>query len=280
MSHIIINGEKKSSDSFCISAYDRGLTLGHGLFETILINKGSAPLLDYHWNRFITSVKFLGIQPPFKFEEFSGMIDEVIYDNKLTDVKAGVRLTVTDGVSERGLLSAGNQPPTYILTSFSLPEPTTKSMSATIVETRRNEHSQASRIKSISYLDNILAKKEAVLKGFDEAFLLNSKLNLAEGAISNVFVVKDGVVFTPPLIDGALPGVVRHVILNALVLDGISLVEEHISTKMLYNADEIFISNALLGVRPISKLDDYSLLGPFNITELVSCSLKAQFNYL
>ena len=280
MNFIIVNGEKQSTHSSCISAYDRGLTLGHGLFETILIKSGAAPLLDYHWNRLIISAKRLDIKPPFNFNEFLTMINVLIHDNKLTHSNACIRLTVTDGVSERGLLSTSNQSPTYFITSCSLPETSKKPMTATLVTTRRNEYSQACSIKSISCLDNILAKKEAVSKGFDEAFILNSKLNLAEGAISNVFIVKNGIVYTPPLIDGAMPGVVRHVLLNKLTLNNIRFKEEPITTKMLYDADEIFISNALLGIKSICKLDNYILYGPFKTTELVSSSFKSQFNYV
>lgn len=280
MSHIIVNGNKILSDSYCINAYDRDLTLGHGLFETILINKKSTPLLDYHWNRLVMSIKILDIQLPFDFKELASMIKDLIQDNQFTDSKGGIRLTITDGISERGLLSNGKQKPTFILTTFHLPETSMDSMTATIIKTRRNENSLASRIKSISYLDNILAKKEAIDKGFDEAFLLNSKRYLAEGAISNIFIVKNGIVYTPPIVDGALPGVIRHIILNDLTLKNLTIKEEHIKSNELLSADEIFISNALLGVKPIHKLDNIKFQESFEITNIISLALKKQFNYI
>lgn len=278
MSHIIINGKKNKSNDPCISAYDRGLTLGHGLFETILINKGSIPLLGYHWKRLVTSTELIGIKLPFDLLELTNMINELLHENNLTKIRVALRLTITDGISERGLLSNGNQEPTYILSMSQLPDNITKSMTAIIVDTRRNESSLASRIKSISYLDNIIAKREAVSKGFDEAFLLNSRSNLAEGAISNIFIVKNNHILTPPIIDGALPGVTRHVILNDLVLDDIKVKEQHINTDMLLDADEVFITNALLGVKPIHMINNKLFSNEFQITNLISSSLKEQFN--
>ena len=280
MSHIIINGKKNKSNDPCISAYDRGFTLGHGLFETILINKGSIPLLEYHWKRFVTSIELIGIKLPFDLLELTNMINDLLHTNSLADVRVALRLTITDGISERGLLSNGNQEPTYILSMSQLPNGLAKSMTATVVNTRRNEHSLSSRIKSISYLDNIIAKREAVSKGFDEAFLLNSISNLAEGAISNIFIVKNNNVLTPPIIDGALPGVTRHVILNSLNFDNIEVKEQHINTDMLLDADEVFITNALLGVKPIRMINNKLLSNEFQIANLVSSSLKEKFNYI
>lgn len=280
MSHIIVNGKKFPSISSCISAYDRGLSLGHGLFETILTNKRSIPLLDYHWKRLITSVNFLDIKLPFNLNDLSTMINDLLHDNELIDKKGGVRLTITDGISDRGLLPIKKSPPTFILTAFSLPEVRSKSMSATIVKTQRNENSLTSRIKSISYLDNVFAKKEAVANGFDEAFLLNSKKYVAEGSVSNIFIVKNNSVYTPPIIDGALPGVVRHVILNDLKIQNIRIKEVTINVKELMDADEIFITNALMGVMPIHQIDTKKLCSDFHITHHISNAFNEKFNYL
>ena len=280
MSHIIINGKKILSDTLCISAYDRGLTLGHGFFETILSNKKSVPLIFYHWSRLLASADLLGINLPINLDELKSMIKDLLITNQLFDAKAAIRLTITDGISERGLLSNGQQKPTVILTASRLPETQVKSMTATIVTTRRNEGSLSSKIKSISYLDNILAKKEAVSKGFDEAILLNSKLHVAEGSISNVFMVKDNIIYTPPIDDGALPGVIRYMIINKLPLDGIEVKEQHISIDMLSNADEIFISNALMGVKPINRLDDKLFSGDFFVANLLSDALRNKYDFV
>jgi branched-chain amino acid aminotransferase len=279
MNHIIVNEEEVLSNTLCISAYDRGLTLGHGLFETMLFNKGSVSSIFYHWERLLTSADLLGIKIPFNFSKLESMINRLIIINDLCNETSALRLTITDGISERGLLSHGQQKMTTILTASRLPEIQSKSMTATIVNTRRNEGSLSSKIKSISYLDNILAKKEALSKGYDEAILLNSKCYVAEGSISNIFMVKNNAVYTPPIIDGALPGITRYIILNKLTLDGIEIKEKHISVDMLLNADEIFISNSLMGVKSINKLNDL-IFDKHHIVDLISKLLRINFGYI
>jgi branched-chain amino acid aminotransferase len=280
MSHIIFNGKILLSEAPCLNVYDRGFTLGHGLFETMLINKGALPLLSYHWDRLMASSCTLGIKLPFSYSDLQSMIADIILKNQLLNGKGSLRLTVTDGVSERGILATGNPTPSYTLTSATLPENKRHSMSSAVVETRRNELSMASRVKSISYLDNILARKEAVLKGADEAFLLNSKGLLAEGSVSNVFIVNNKTVSTPRIDDGALPGVVRHVILNELHLNELTIKEEQISLEMLLNAEDIFITNALFGVMPINQINDKKITSSSAIAILISKELIKSFNYI
>lgn len=222
----------------------------------------------------------LGIKLPFSYSDLQKMTADIISKNQLLNCKGSLRLTITDGVSERGILATGNPTPSYTLTSATLPENKRHSMSATIVETRRNEQSMASRVKSISYLDNILARKEAVLKGADEAFLLNSKGLLAEGSVSNVFIVNNKTVSTPRIDDGALPGVVRHVILNALNFNELTIKEEEISLEMLLNAEDVFITNALFGVMPINQINDVKIKNNSGITALISKELIKRFDYI
>jgi branched-chain amino acid aminotransferase len=280
MSHIIFNGKMISSDTPCVNIHDRGFTLGHGLFETMLINNGTIPLLSNHWDRLMTSSCMLGIKIPFSYSDLQAMTVDIITKNQLSNCKGSLRLTVTDGVSERGILATGNPTPSFTLTSATLPANKRQSMSATVVDTRRNELSIASRVKSISYLDNILARKEAVLKGADEAFLLNSKGFLAEGSISNVFIVNNKIVSTPRIDDGALPGVVRHIILNKLNLNELTIKEEEISLEMLLNAEDVFITNALFGVMPINQMNDKKITNSSSITTLISKELINRFNYI
>ncbi len=280
MSHIIFNGKFILSETPCLNVYDRGFTLGHGLFETMMANNGTLPLLSYHWDRLMTSSCTLGIKLPFTYLDLQDMTANIISKNQLSNCKGSLRLTVTDGVSERGILATGNPTPSYTLTSAALPEKKRHSMSATVVATRRNELSMASRVKSISYLDNILAKKEAVLKGADEAFLLNSKGILAEGSISNVFIANNKTVSTPRIDDGALPGVVRHIILNELNLNELSIKEEEISLEMLLSAENIFITNALFGVMPINQINDVKISNNSGISSLISKRLIERFDYI
>lgn len=273
----IINGQIKSSQDLCISAFDRGLTLGHGLFETILANNNKLPLLKYHWKRLVDSASKLDINLTFDYRSLNQMILKLLSMNQLGNQVAVLRLTITDGISSRGLISTIKQAPTYILTAAPILNKNNATLSATIVSIKRNELSPTCNIKTISFLDNVLAKKEAVTKGYDEAFLLNTKAEVAEGAISNIFVVKNNIIYTPPVSSGALPGIIRSILLKKIFYKNIQ--EKIIHTKELLEADEIFISNALIGIKPIHQVDD-KIYKNFALTMQLKNALKEKFNYI
>src|ERR1700733_12785185 len=115
MSIIIFNKKIAPTTAPCIYYNDRGLTLGHGLFETILVNKNSYPALDYHWKRLETSAPLLSISLPFARSELESMLQELIFENNLTDKPASARITITHGQSERGILPAQTPPPNFLI---------------------------------------------------------------------------------------------------------------------------------------------------------------------
>lgn len=250
----MINGNIVPSNQPCIQHNDRSFALGHGLFETILINKNAIPALHYHWQRLASSAKLVGIDLPFSRHQLAVMILRLIDDNCLQDKVAGARLTLTRGESERGILPSIHAKPNAVLSVFECSQLLPEKYSACIVQIKKNEYAISSRIKSTSYLDNILAKQEAFDQGYDEAILLNTKNTVADGAITNVFIVQDGKIITPPISDGALPGVVKNVLLEEFSSD-FSIIEQSVTEAMLQDADEIFVTNALMGVRPVTRFN-------------------------
>lgn len=278
MSTIIYNKKVVSSKEPCISHTDRGFTLGHGFFETILVKKGAFPALEYHWKRLVSSAPILGIALPFSFEELKSMLTELISQNNLQDKLASARVTITHGEAARGLLPALAPNPNFVIAVFESTTPSDKPFSACIVNTRKNEHTAASKVKSISYMDNILAKQEAMSQGYDEAILLNTASNVADGSISNVFMVKDNQIFTPPVTDGALPGVVRAILLEEFSSD-FSIIEKSIYPDELTQADEIFLTNALMGIKPVHRLDNTDF-SSFSMTNKLSGLLREKKNYI
>lgn len=276
MVSIIVNGSLCAENELCLQALDRGFTLGHGIFETMLCIKGRLPLFDYHWQRLSVSAPLLGITLPFDWANLHAQCQSLLTANRATHKIMSIRLTISDGVGHRGLVTKGPTSPTYTLTTSDW-TPSPPSISATFVSTRRNELSLASKIKNISYLDNILAKREAFDRGFDEAIILNSKNYLAEGAVSNVYMVSNHHIYTPPIADGALPGVIRHLLLNELN-DG-KIIEQSIAPECLLQADEIFISNALIGIKPIHQLDNQSF-SIFSYATQFKELLRRRFDYL
>lgn len=250
-----MNNQIVPAENPCIRHNDRGFTLGHGLFETILVKKSAIPALDYHWQRLKTSAPIIGITLPFTRQELELMLTKLIVNNHLQDKIAGARVTITHGESERGILPLKAPQPNFLISVFECASPIDRPYSACIVNTRKNEHTASARIKSISYLDNILAKQEAMSRGYDEAILLNTASKIADGSISNIYIVKNGQTFTPPVVDGALPGVVRSILLaefNHLF----QIIEKTISPAELMEADEMFLTNALMGVKSVGKVDE------------------------
>lgn len=278
MSIIFYNKKTVSSEAPCIRYNDRGLTLGHGLFETILVKHGIFPALDYHWKRLVSSAPILGIILPFSREELESMLTELIIQNNLQDTLASARVTITHGESARGLLPTQAPNPNFVIAVFESVSPSDKPFSAFIANTRKNEHTAASRVKTICYMDNILARQEAMSHGFDEAILLNTASNVAGGSISNVFMVKDHQICTPPVSDGALPGVVRAILLEEFSSD-FCIIEKSINPNELKQADEIFLTNALMGIKSVHRLDNTDF-SSCSITHKLSDLLRDRKNYI
>jgi branched-chain amino acid aminotransferase len=254
MTTIIYNHKTILSNKACIKHNDRGFTLGHGLFETILVKKSIAWAIDYHWYRLETSAPLIGITLPFSKQELTKMISALINKNNLQDKIAGARVTITHGESDRGILPITPLPSNFVISVFEYTHLPKADFSALIATTRKNEYTIAARIKSISYLDNILAKQEAISQGYDEAILLNTASNVADGAITNVFMVKNNKIYTPSIADGALPGVIRSILLEELNTE-FPVIEKSISEDELLSADEVFLTNALMGIQPVSHIN-------------------------
>lgn len=257
-----LNGEIIHSQNAKVSIFDRGLTLGHGIFETGFINNNlEIPLFRYHFQRLCHSCKLLGINNPFNSKTLKTFLKDLYITNRLKE-KCGFRLTLTDGINERGLLKTSKSESQFFITLFtSIPKNTPLSLK--IVKTRRNERSLSSHVKTISYIDNILAKKEAIASGFDEALLLNQQGLISEGATTNIFIVKGNKIYTPAICHGALPGVMRAYLIDTLKKPAIQI--KKITNQLLFSADEIFVTNALTGIRAVYKVNEYNFaIGPIS----------------
>jgi branched-chain amino acid aminotransferase len=244
-----LNGELVALEKLRIDPFDRGFSLGDGLFETILARSGHPLRLEAHLARLRAGALITEIPLPWSNEVLAEFLQKVLSENGLSD--AVLRLTLTRGVGARGVLPPqdGLQPTLLIVPYKNVPH-SLQSVSAIVSQkTRRNEHSPLSRCKSLNFLDNVIARLEAHRKGADDAILLNTKDHLAEATSSNLFlVIKEGVV-TPPVSDGALPGVMRAAVMALLKAQ-----ERSLSQPSFDEASEAFLTNAL-GVRALVNVD-------------------------
>ncbi len=247
-----LNGDLLDSSRARIDPSDRGFTLGDGLFETMAAHGGTVPRLQAHKSRLRSGCDLLGL--PFPDCDLEFAISTLMLANQASD--GAVRLTLTRGPGARGIVPPETPHPTLLLTLGPLPSPLAPAQGVFSQTTRRNEHSPLSRIKTLNYLDNILARREAVMRGADDALLLNGAGRLAEATAANLFVAQGSRVLTPPVSDGALPGIVREAILNA------DCATEHpLWPEDLLRADEIFLTNSL-GWRSVRSLDGKNIPVP------------------
>lgn len=238
----------KTSNGTAIDHTDRGLTLGDGVFETMAVRGGRISRLAAHLARLRHGANVLGIEAPTADKDLTEPLNSVLQANAITD--GVLRLTLTRGPAPRGLLPPETPAPSLIIAVSANALDSGGSVTAVIVTgTRRNEQSPLSRIKSLNYLDNILAAREAREKGADEALLLNGAGNLASASSSNLFAVIGGELVTPPTLDGCLDGVMRADVLRAL-----NGTERSLAPGDLAGASEAILTNCL-SVRPLTAVD-------------------------
>jgi branched-chain amino acid aminotransferase len=273
---IYLNGKFHFFADAKIESNDRGFLLSDGLFETMRSYEGKFFRLKEHFQRLKYGAEFLEIPITFSLSQLESIMVELLEKNGLADKDASFRLTITRGTGPRGLLPPNELKPTIMLAVFVLQEHVAASVKTYITNIGRNERSPLANIKSLSYLDNILARREAVKNDADEGILLNSKGNVAEASAANIFMVsKEGVVMTPKLEDGALPGVTRQVVIDLCNELNIPIHEITISPKILLGAKEVFLTNSLTEIQPVVSVNkQFFVLQAGNITE----QLQAAYN--
>ena len=250
---IWLNGQALDAAEARIDPADRGLLLGDGVFETVRILAGRPMHLHRHLARMRAGAAVLGFACPWTDAEIEAGIAGVLCGSCQD---AAARLTLTRGPAPRGLLPSGPARPTLLIAAHAHAADVSPVHAIVARCTRRNEHSPLSRIKSLNYLDSILVRQEAVSRGAGEALLLNTQGRFAEASAGNVFVVLDGSVCTPPVADGALPGIAR-----ALILEAGLAVERSLGPGDVLACEAAFVTSSL-GVRPLASVDGSALREP------------------
>jgi branched-chain amino acid aminotransferase/4-amino-4-deoxychorismate lyase len=232
---------------------DRGLLLGDGLFETILAESGRLEDFEVHANRMARGCAVLGLPAPER-ERLRQAAEGALDARGLGGVRAAVRLTWTAGSGGRGLERPDPPRPRLIAQASPAPAPRGPASLAS-VDIRRNPHSPASRLKTLSYLDNVLARRAARAAGADEALMLNVAGEIAGGAAANLFWVAGGRLLTPALDCGVLDGIKRGQVLAAARRLGVDAREIRSGVEALAAAEGLFLTNSLIGLRPVARLD-------------------------
>ncbi|RXE56580.1 branched-chain amino acid aminotransferase [Methanoculleus taiwanensis] len=240
-----------------ISVFDHGLLYGDGVFEGIRAYNGKIFRLEAHLERLYDSAKTLDMQVPISREEMTEVIKETLRKNNLRD--AYIRPVVTRGKGDLGLDPRKCPKPTVIVIAVSwgamYGDLYEKGLKAVTVSVRRTPaESMPPNVKSLNYLNNILAKIEANYKGGDEAIFFDTNGYVSEGSGDNIFVVKNGEIITPPTLNN-LRGITRLVVLEIARSLGITVREQNLGYYDLYSADEVFVTGTAAEVAPIRDID-------------------------
>jgi len=253
-----LNGRLVSPEEAKVSVFDHGLLYGDGVFEGIRSYGGRLFRLEEHVRRLFDSANGIRLAIPLTPEEMGKAITETLEANGLKD--AYVRVVVTRGVGTLGLdPNRCRDPNVFIIVdkiTLYPPELYENGLEVVTAATMRNHPNAVNpRIKSLNYLNNILAKIEAIDAGTLEAVMLNHQGFVAECTGDNVFIVRDGRLFTPPIAAGILKGITRDEIIAIAAELGIEVREENLTRYDLYVADECFLTGTAAEVVPVVRID-------------------------
>ncbi|MBL7069763.1 MAG: branched-chain-amino-acid transaminase [Candidatus Omnitrophica bacterium] len=268
---IFLNGELVKREDAKITVFDHGLLYGDGVFEGIRSYGGLIFKLKEHLDRLFVSAKAIGLVIPMNEKELADAIIKTLKENSLRD--AYIRLVVTRGAGDLGLDPRKCKRPTIFIISDKIalyPEEYYKNgLEIIIANTRRNiKDALNPQIKSLNYLNNILAKIEAIKADAEESIMLSSDGYVAECTGDNIFIIKDGALITPPLDVGVLKGVTRLAVINLAKKEKIAVNEKMIKPVDLYAADECFLTGTAAEIVPVTKIDGKSIGsgGPGGVT--------------
>jgi branched-chain amino acid aminotransferase len=255
---IYIDGKFFSERDAKVSVFDHGLLYGDGVFEGIRAYHGRVFKLKEHIDRLWYSAKALLLDIPISKAEMTRAVVATCRKNKVRD--GYIRLLVTRGIGTLGLNPRTCKRPSVIIIAGTIqlypPELYRKGMEIVTVPTVRNLHSALNpAIKSLNYLNNILAKIEANNAGCEEAIMLNAEGYVAECTGDNLFIVKEGHLMTPPLAAGALYGITRKTVMELAIDAGMKVSEPNLTRYDCFNADECFLTGSGAEIVPVVKID-------------------------
>ncbi|MBO6905095.1 MAG: aminotransferase class IV family protein [Parvibaculum sp.] len=250
-----LNGSISDAREARIDPADRGFLLGDGLFETMLVRKDHIVFFEEHLLRLLRGAEAIGLLLPYTPEGIAEACRMLLQANDLENVdRAALRLTLTRGPAPRGLALPPNPAPTLLIGAVPAPPPPER-LSAAIVTPRRNAWSPSARLKALPYLDNVLAKEEAREKSAEEALMLDTSGHVACASAANVFIWEGDMLLTPPDKGAILPGITRAAVLELVPDLGFEAREEEITPARLAKAEGAFLTNSLMGLVPLSRID-------------------------
>lgn len=242
-----INSTLISADNVFISAVGEGVAYGYGLFETLKIVNGTIIFMEEHFNRLRKGCTELGLHFNYDLKNLQKYAEELIRLNSI--FFGSLKILYLKNKNQYDLLITTNE-------NIYTVEKYMKGFHICIASAKRNPHSKLTYIKSNNYLENLMEKANANMKGFDEAIYFNVDDNLSEGSYTNIFFVRDNTVYTPSISCGLLPGIMRDKVIDLINKLSIKLEIGQFHKEDLLGAEEIFLTNSLMEIMPVTKLEE------------------------
>ena len=254
-----LNGSLVPASRATVSVYDHGLLYGDGVFEGIRSYGGRVLKMRTHLNRLFDSARAIALQIPYSVEQLEGAIREALAANGLSD--GYIRLCVTRGVGPLGLNPYQcKQPAAFVIADTIQLYPKEmyeNGLEIVTASTIRNHPAALSpRVKSLNYLNNIMAKIEGIKAGCAEALMLNHVGFISECTGDNIFLIRQGALLTPPIHSGILEGVTRNLVIELGGKLGIEIRQPDMTRHDVYTADECFLTGTAAEVIPVTKIDN------------------------
>ncbi len=257
--YVYLNKGLVRGSEAAVSVFDHGFLYGDGVYETMRVYDDVVFMVDEHLARLYRSASMIGLTVPLDNDGIKSSIYETLEANSLRN--AYVRLTLSRGYGPPGLDPDLCNEPTFVIIAEQMRnyprEFYEDGIRIIIATTRRNPVGAINpQIKSLNFLNNILAKIEAKREGAYEAVMLNVSGHIAEGTVSNVFFFRDNVLYTPSVACGILDGITRGLVLDIAEREGIAVQEGEFTPDDIYGASEVFVTNTTMEVMPVSGVDD------------------------
>lgn len=255
---VYIDGKFYPKSQAKISVFDHGLLYGDGIFEGIRCYKGSVFKLKEHVDRLYRSGHMIMLEIPITKEEMTDAVLNTLRKNKLKD--SYIRLVVTRGVGDLGLNPKKCSKPTIIVITdiIKLHDGAAKEKGVTAMLSwvkRDPVDATSHEIKSLNYLNSILAKIEANISGVDEAICLDKNGFVCEGVAENIFIIRNGEIFTPPSYTGALPGITAEEVTRLARKLGYTVKDKNVTPYELFNAEEVFFTGTAAEIVPVREIN-------------------------
>jgi branched-chain amino acid aminotransferase len=278
---VYINGKLYDKENAKVSVYDHGFLYGDGVFEGLRSYGGRVFRLEQHLDRLWKSAKAIWLEIPISREVMAKAVNDTLRANQIED--GYIRLVVSRGAGSLGLdPNRTNDPQVIIITDHIALYPQElyeRGLEIVTASTLRNHPAALSpRIKSLNYLNNILAKIEGLQAGCIEALMLNTKGEVAECTGDNIFLVKNGELYTPPLDAGILEGITRDAVIELALAAGIQVHQDPLTRHDVYIADECFLTGTAAEVIPVVKVDGRQIGD--GVPGPISIRLREQFHRL